>query len=70
LEEVVDPAALTATVLEVLPVVPPLVAQQLVGLLPEVATPEEHEVRGWWEHGTATVEGRVRVCVCVREGDG
>ena len=42
LEAVADAAGLTDKVLEVLPVCPPRVQQQLVGFLPEVASPEEH----------------------------
>jgi hypothetical protein len=64
----VDPAALTGTVLEVLPVVPPLVAQQLVGLLPEVATPEEHEVGEAW--GMAAGDCGVCVQMCGEEAAG
>ncbi|KAI8476445.1 MAG: Fanconi anaemia protein FancD2 nuclease-domain-containing protein [Monoraphidium minutum] len=43
LEAVVDAGGLTDKVLQVLPVCPPQVQQQLVGFLPEVASPEEHE---------------------------
>lgn len=45
LEHVADEAALTATILEVLPVCSPAVQQQLIGLLPEVVLPQDHEVR-------------------------
>ncbi len=38
-----DAGGLTDKVLQVLPVCPPAVQQQLVGFLPEVASPEEHE---------------------------
>jgi hypothetical protein len=45
LEAVADAERLTCTVLEVLPVCSPAIQQQLVGFLPEVVLPQDHEVR-------------------------
>eukprot|EP00878_Enallax_costatus_P024090 GHUV01025681.1.p1 GENE.GHUV01025681.1~~GHUV01025681.1.p1 ORF type:complete len:600 (+),score=218.23 GHUV01025681.1:550-2349(+) len=44
LEQVADEAGLTSTVLEVLPVCSLSTQQQLIGLLPEVVLPQDHEV--------------------------
>jgi hypothetical protein len=44
LEVVADAERLTAAVLEVLPVCSPAIQQQLVGFLPEVVLPQDHEV--------------------------
>ena len=43
LEAIADAGGLTDKVLEVLPVCTTQVQQQLVGFLPEVASPDEHE---------------------------
>jgi hypothetical protein len=45
LEVVADAERLTSTVLEVLPVCSPAIQQQLLGFLPEVVLPQDHEVR-------------------------
>jgi hypothetical protein len=45
LEVVADAERLTAAVLEVLPVCSPAIQRQLVGFLPEVVLPQDHEVR-------------------------
>lgn len=45
LEVVADAERLTAAVLEVLPVCSPAIQQQLLGFLPEVVLPQDHEVR-------------------------
>lgn len=39
-----DAGSLTEKVLQVMDVCPPTVRQQLVGFLPEVASPEDHEL--------------------------
>jgi hypothetical protein len=44
LEVVADAAALTGTMLEVLPVCSPSIQRQLIGILPEVAGPQDHGV--------------------------
>ncbi|WIA09029.1 hypothetical protein OEZ85_008443 [Tetradesmus obliquus] len=44
LEVVADAERLTAAVLEVLPVCSPAIQQQLLGFLPEVVLPQDHEV--------------------------
>lgn len=41
---VADAAGLTAAVLEVLPVCSPAIQQLLIGFLPEVVLPQDHEV--------------------------
>lgn len=44
LEQVADEVAFTSTLLEVLPVCSPAIQQQLIGLLPEIVLPQDHEV--------------------------
>lgn len=44
LEVVADAAALTATMLEVLPVCSPSIQRQLICILPEVAQPQDHSL--------------------------
>jgi hypothetical protein len=79
LEVVADAERLTCTVLEVLPVCSPAIQQQLVGFLPEVVLPQDHEVRGWGSrsghigrqrnaNGNASITAVIRACRQVADG--